>query len=158
MLEQFVLFLKVKLASANKNIEIAMSVGLDSKLIPLLNFPLEHIQYEVTTLIAYISIGSCNTLIDIGLPFKLSKMFCSKETSMRLKEQVLIGLSNIASDSIRGRDEILKSEILDQVKNTMEDKNMPINIKKVCGVLIAGLCKGTPIPPIAAISNKHIKS
>jgi hypothetical protein len=157
LLEQFVLFLKVKLASVSKNIETAMSLGLGPKLISLLNCPLENIQYEVATIIAYVSISSCNTLIDINLPLKLSQMFCSGETSMRLKKQVLIGLSNIASDSIRGRDEVLKCKILNKVKSTIEDKAMPMNIKKVCGILVAGLCKGTPMASIAVISNHHIK-
>lgn len=150
------LFLKAKISASEKNINTAMTLGLGHKLPSLLDCPLEHVRCEVAEIVGYISLGLqeyCDTLIDIGVHSKLATMLCSPETSTKLREQVLMGLLNIASDSASARDKVLDCEILPQLTVMAQSKCVPTTVKRMCSTLVIALCKGTPSPPVPVVSK-----
>ena len=137
-------------------IQELLNVGIIQELIPLLDNSPSEFQYEALWVLTMFSSGSSdqvNMIVCKGLIPKIVKFLDSQIEELKCQAIIIIG--NLANDSGKIRDLLIKEKSFDKILTVLSSTNQNILIKN-CIWAISCFFKVKPIPPYNLV-KKSIK-
>jgi len=146
-LKDITIFIRNEVIRDEESIKLAVELGLTPKLTSLLECPSNDIKLEIIPSIEAIFSKLKDTNEELlSLIDKFTNICSSTETTTQLKEQALLALANIISNSAKAKTKLINTNILQSIEHIVKNKYQPIEIIRACSILISELPSNSSTP------------